>query len=57
MYNKKYSKDLGQTLKQMEVLKMNAERDADTLTDTLNANQVLLEEFKVKDKIIKANEK
>ena len=41
----------------MEVLKINAERDADTLTDTLNANQVLLEEVKVKDKIIKANEK
>ena len=53
--NKEYAKNLFQTIQNTE-LKNNAKKDAETLTDTLSINQVLVEEIKIKDKIIKANE-
>ena len=55
--NKEYSKKLFSCMKENTELKNTAEKDADTLADTLNMNQVLVEELKVKDDIIKANEK
>ena len=54
--NKEYAKNLFQTIKENTELKNNAKKDAETLTDTLSINQVLVEEIKIKDKIIKANE-
>ena len=55
--NKEYAKKLFNCLKENTELKDNAEKDAETLADTLNMNQVLLEEIKVKDEIIKADQK
>jgi hypothetical protein len=54
--NKEYAQDLFKVIKENSELKEAAETDAETLTDTLGINQVLVEEIKVKDKIIKANE-
>ena len=55
--NIKYSKNLFEALQENEILKETIKKDAETLQDTLNMNQVLIEEIKVKDLIIKANEK
>ena len=55
--NKVYAKSLFDTLQENSALKDKAERDAETLADTLSVNQVLMEEIKVKDAIIEANEK
>ena len=54
--NKEYAKDVFKYIKENTDLKNNAEKDAETLADTLSINQVLTEEIKVKDQIIKANE-
>ena len=53
--NKEYAQDLFKVIKENSELKDAAETDAETLTDTLGMNLVLVEEIKVKDKIIKAN--
>ena len=53
--NKKYSKNLTEALKENMNLKRDAEKDAQTLEDTLSMNQVLIEELKVKDAIIKVD--
>ena len=45
------------TLAENSELKDKAKTDTDILTDTLSVNQVLMEEIKVKDAIIEANEK
>ena len=54
--NKEYAKTLFDVLKENAQLKATAESDSETLNDTLSINQVLVEELKVKDKIIEANE-
>ena len=54
--NKEYSKNLLKTIKENTELKASAEKDAEVLMDTLSINQVLMEEVKVKDAIIKADE-
>ena len=54
--NKEYAKNLFVMIQEITELKENAIKDAETLTDTLSMNQVLVEEIKVKDDIIKANE-
>ena len=56
MNTKEYAKNVFSALKENTELKDAAERDMETLTDTLSMNQVLVEEIKVKDQIIKANE-
>ena len=55
--NKEYSKNLFNALKENSDLKDKSTSDAETLADTLGVNQVLMEEIKVKDAIIEANEK
>ena len=54
--NKEYAKNLFNALKENSDLKDKSVSDAETLADTLSINQVLMEEIKVKDAIIKANE-
>ena len=54
--NKEYAKDIFKYITQNAELKSNAETDAEALADTLSINQVLVEEIKVKDKIIETNE-
>ena len=54
--NKEYAKDIFKYIKENAELKANAETDAEALADTLSINQVLVEEIKVKDKIIETNE-
>ena len=54
--NKEYAKNLFHYIQENTELKQNAKQDAETLADTLSINQVLVEEIKVKDEIIKANE-
>ena len=49
-------KTLFNTIKENTELKAAAEKDAEVLMDTLSINQVLMEEVKVKDPIIKTNE-
>ena len=53
--NKTYASKLIEALKENTSLKEEAEKDANTLEDTLAINQVLTEEIKVKDAIIEAN--
>ena len=55
--NKEYSKRLAEALKDNTELKEKARTDAEILTDTISVNQVLMEEIKVKNAIIEANEK
>ena len=55
--NKEYAKNLFNALKENTELKEKSVSDAETLADTLSVNQVLMEEIKVKDAIIEANEK
>ena len=54
--NKEYARNLFQYIQENTELKNDAKKDAETLADTLSMNQVLVEELKVKDEIIKANE-
>ena len=54
--NKEYAKDIFKYITENAELKSNAETDAEALADTLSINQVLVEEIKVKDKIIETNE-
>ena len=54
--NREYAKDIFKYIEENTELKNNAEKDAEILADTLSINQVLTEEIKVKDQIIKANE-
>ena len=54
--NKEYAKDMFKYMKEHTDLKNNAKKDSEVLADTLSFNQVLTEEIKVKDQIIKANE-
>ena len=54
--NKEYSKDIFKYIKENTDLRVNAERDAEALADTLSINQVLTEEIKIKNQIIEANE-
>ena len=54
--NKEYSKRLMETIKENTELKTSSEKEAEVLIDTLNLNQVLMEEIKVKDDIIRTNE-
>ena len=54
--NKEYERDLFKYINENTELKKNAEKDEETLADTISINQVLTEEIKVKDQIIKANE-
>ena len=54
--NKEYSKNIFSYIKENTELKNDAVKDAETLADTLSINQVLVEEIKVKDQIIRANE-
>ena len=54
--NKEYSKNLFSTINENTELKVAAQKEAEILMDTLHMNQVLLEEIKVKDAIIKSNE-
>ena len=53
----KDNKNLFNALKENSDLTDKSESDAETLADTLGVNQVLMEEIKVKDAIIEANEK
>ena len=53
---KEYAKNLFSIIKENTELKDNAIKDAETLADALSMNQVLVEEIKVKDDIIKAND-
>ena len=52
-----YAKRLFDALNENSALKDKAKSDAETLTDTLSVNQVLMEEIKVKDAIIEAKAK
>ena len=52
--NKNYAKRLIEVIKENTHLKETAKKDAETLEDTLNMNQVLIEEIKVKDATIEA---
>ena len=54
--NKEYAKNVFNAIKENTELRTNAEKDAEILADTLSINQVLVEEIKVKDEIIKADE-
>ena len=54
--NKEYSKTLVMTIKENTELKASSEKEAEVLMDTLHMNQVLMEEIKVKDAIIKTHE-
>ena len=54
--NKQYAKDVYKYIKENTELRSNAEKDAELLADTISINQVLTEEIKVKNQIIKANE-
>ena len=54
--NKEYSKNILSILKENNEMKAKAEKDAEALMDTLSMNQVLVEEVKVKDATIKAQE-
>ena len=54
--NKEYSKNLLNTIKENTELRTAAEKDAEVLMDTLSTNQVLIEEVKVKDAIIRTND-
>ena len=55
--NKEYAKNLFQCIKENTELKNNAEKDAETLKDTLSINQVLVEEIKIKDDIFSRGSK
>ena len=54
--NREYSQNLFETMKENSELKDAAEKDAEALMDALGINQVLVEEIKIKDKIIETNE-
>ena len=54
--NKEYSKSILNILKENNEMKAKADKDAEALMDTLSMNQVLVEEVKVKDATIKAQE-
>ena len=54
--NKEYSKNVFNVVKENQEMKVSAEKDAEALMDALSMNQVLIEEVKVKDAIIKAQE-
>ena len=53
--NKKYAKNLVEALKENSDLKEAANKDSEALEDALNTNQVLIEEIKVKNAIIEAD--
>ena len=54
--NKEYTKRLMDTIKDNTELRKSSEQEAEVLMDTLHTNQVLMEEIKVKDAIIRTNE-
>ena len=53
--NKEYSKNLFSTINENTELKVASQKEAEILMDTLHMNQVLMEEIKVEDAIIKSN--